>query len=135
MDSSKTLTCELCHQPAVCHMTIVRNGVTTRRHLCEGCFGQSAGPLVAEMQTARCRFCGGAPCGRGIDIFATESHAAPSYVCVPCQLEYSRFILPELESISSDLTPTQHLEGMARVCDKLEAHMTKWLAEKSKHWS
>src|SRR4051812_10901687 len=85
------MLCEKCHErEATCHSTSVIEGVANSTELCEECLVSSAAPVAREFfaaaKTARCRYCGGLPCGGGMDSSEISTGGQQiSFLCLRCR--------------------------------------------------
>ena len=126
--------CEVCHErPATHH--ICYGGTGKSSDLCEECFESSVPPDVrqslSEARDAHCQYCGGQPCAGGTDMFAFITGVQKSkYMCMPCTMEYHRFIQRQLSSDAPSLSQQEQLAVIRKLVDEADAYMKRWISER-----
>lgn len=120
------MLCEVCQErEAQVFGTRIVNGAVSHSRLCPQCFDASRNPQLldsfANIQSARCEYCGGWPCGGGQDfleqvIRGIQAQARIKYMCLPCSAEYHRFIGELLE----------REEPLDSLREQVETHMKNW---------
>jgi hypothetical protein len=126
--------CEVCHKRCATHF-VCYGGTGKSSHLCDECFQTSAPPDVvqsaAAVREAHCQYCGGQPCAGGTDIFALVTGVQKSkYMCMPCSMEYHRFIQHQLSPDASGLSQQEQLAAIQRLLAGADAHMKQWVSER-----
>ena len=134
MTTSKETVCEVCHERRAIHF--VSYGSTGKSsHLCDECFASSVPPEVrasaAAVREAHCQYCGGQPCAGGTDMFALITGVQKSkYMCMPCSMEYHRYIRQQLSPDASGLSQQEQLAVIRKQLDEADAHMKEWVSER-----
>ena len=110
-------------------------GTGKSSHLCDECFESSAPPEVrdsaAAVRDAHCQYCGDQPCAGGTDMFALITGVQKSkYMCMPCSMEYHRFIQQQLSPDAPGLSQQEQLTAIRRLLDEADAHMKQWVSER-----
>lgn len=134
MSTSGQILCEVCHERGATHH-ICYAGTGKSSNLCEECFQASAPPDVlhcaAAVRDAHCRYCGGQPCAGGTDMFALITGVQKSkYMCMPCSMEYHRFLQQQLSPDASNLAQQAQLDVIRKLLDEADAHMKQWVLER-----
>ena len=52
------------------------------------------------------------------------------YMCMPCSMEYHRFIQQQLSPDASGLSQQEQLTAIRRLLDEADAHMKQWVSER-----
>jgi hypothetical protein len=125
--------CEACgKRPATHHICYAGTGKSS--DLCGECFEASAPPEVREsaaaVRDAHCQYCGGQPCAGGTDMFSLITGAQRSkYMCMPCSMEYHRFLQQQFSPDASGLSQQEQLAVIRTLVDQADAHMRQWVSE------
>ena len=86
---------------------------------------------VAAARDAHCQYCGGQPCGGGIDNFALITGVQKSqYMCAPCWTEYYRFFQQQLSPDTSVGSPQEQVAAIQKQLGEADAHMRQWALER-----
>lgn len=130
------MLCERCRErEANCHSTTVIDGVASDTVLCDECFALSAetaaSQLFAGLKTARCRYCGGVPCGGGMDSFEMSTGGQQlSFMCLRCMNEFGRYWQQQMEQVPQDLPQQEQMEVIRALLDEADLHMRQWVSER-----
>lgn len=123
--------CDSCGvRPAV---NFISNGSTGEpSDLCDQCVAveaPAAAALTKEARSAKCEYCGGWPCGGGLDFLARlkGETAKIRWKCMSCMLEFNAFCSDEFERISKGLTDVEQLAEMKKVSAAVDAHMREFV--------
>ncbi|HTY88715.1 MAG TPA: hypothetical protein VMB80_14705 [Candidatus Acidoferrum sp.] len=128
------MLCDSCHKrEATRHVTVIVGDMMQKRDFCAECF-EADSPSVAagavDQSGARCEYCGGQPCAGAADFLALGTVIPQmKFMCVPCSLEYQRYLQQELEAGPGDLTQQQQLDAIRKLRERANAHMRQWAAE------
>ena len=134
MSKPDQILCEVCHErPATHH--ICYGGTGKSSDFCGECFQASAPPdIIQSAQAARdahCQYCGGQPCAGGTDMFALMTGVQKSkYMCMPCSMEYHRFIQRQLSPDASGLSQQEQLALLRKLDRDADEHMKRWVSER-----
>jgi protein-arginine kinase activator protein McsA len=129
------MLCEKCHErEATCHSTTVSDGVASSAAMCKECFAsaaESAAPVFfAAAKTARCRYCGGQPCG-GVDFSQMLTGGQQmSFMCLQCMNEFGRYCQQQLAHLPQDLPEQEQMAVFRALLVEAERHMTMWNSER-----
>ena len=52
------------------------------------------------------------------------------YMCMPCSMEYHRFLQQQLSPDASNLAQQEQLDVIRKLLDEAEAHMKQWVASR-----
>ena len=129
------MLCERCHErEAACHYSTIVDGVTQGSDLCNECFDASASPgdqeLTEAAHAAHCQYCGGQPCAGGTDFMSLVMGIQQmKFMCMPCSMEYNRYIQQELQQISENLPQQEQLALLGKLREQADKHMKQWISE------
>jgi hypothetical protein len=134
MDKCEHTVCEVCIERRATHH-ICYGGTGKSSDLCDECFQASAPPDIlqsaATVRDAHCQYCGGQPCLGGTDMFALITGVQKlKYMCMPCSMEYHRFLQQQLSPDSSDLSQHEQSAVIRKLLDPVDAHMKQWVSER-----
>jgi protein-arginine kinase activator protein McsA len=139
--------CDKCRQrEARIFLTKIVDGVSESSRLCNECSDAAgmaeipgeAGKLVAELQAARCGYCGAQPC-TGDNKFMSNllGPRQHRFMCMPCQMEFFRFIQTGMQALQEQQNstesaakspPEKQLAALRAVLDKADEHMKQWVS-------
>jgi protein-arginine kinase activator protein McsA len=126
--------CEVCHERRATHF-VCYGGTGKSSHLCDECFESSTPPEVrqsaAAVRDAHCQYCGGQPCAGGTDFLALATGVLQDrYMCMPCAMEYQRFVQQQLSPDDSGISQQEQLAVIQKLLDEADAHMKQWVSER-----
>jgi protein-arginine kinase activator protein McsA len=125
--------CEKCHErKATVHSNNILNGNVQTIDLCNECF-EASSPGAKEFSTkardARCEYCGGQPCAGCSDIMAfVMGIEQMKFMCMPCSMEYNRYIQQELQQDSTKLPRQEQLTVLGKLREQADKHMKQWIS-------
>ena len=140
------MLCEKCNKRvATIHITELISGAgggSKKTDLCSECSESLGAPdaareMAAVWKNARCRYCGGLPCGGGVDPIARLSGISKMrWMCGPCAEEYHRFLRHRWPgfgeiTITDEQIAKIHTADISVVLGEAEEHMKKWVAEQN----
>jgi hypothetical protein len=134
MTMPEQTVCEVCHERRATHF-VCYGGTRKSSHLCDECFGTSVPPEVRQFATAtreaHCQYCGGQPCAGGIDFLALMTGVQQmKYMCMPCSMEYNRYIQQQLQQEDSGLSQQEQLAALRTLNIAADKHMKQWVSER-----
>ena len=135
MDKCEQTVCEVCGERLATRL-ICYGGTGKSSRLCDECFKLSAPPEIREsasaVRDAHCQYCGGQPCAGGTDMSALITSVQKSkYMCMPCSMEYHRFLQQQLSPDGSGLSSQKEQPGVIqKLLDEADAHMKQWISER-----
>ena len=134
MSDSKSELCDKCGtRPASIHLC--ESGTGESRNLCEDCLAQEDPLAIAwmsEAKNAKCEYCGGWPCGRGMDTFGQITGAtAAGWMCFPCSMEHHSYTLAAINKIPKGLAGDEQMEILKRIAEETKSHMQQFVAMRS----
>lgn len=130
-DAPDRETCSRCgERPAINYVSYGATGKSL--DLCDDCMvaeDSFLASLASEAKNARCEYCGGSPCGGGLDSFAQQpgQPMRNKWMCMTCSSEYYDFILRKLAEISEGLSSAEQIAEMQLVSRSAEIHMRKFV--------
>jgi protein-arginine kinase activator protein McsA len=129
------MLCEKCQKrEATCHVMTEVEGGSTTSDLCNECFEATpskARDLAAEMEAARCQYCGDKVFTAASESFMwTPGVEQTKYMCRPCTLEHQQFTQQELQKMSPGGSQQEQLAAIRALNEKTDQHMREWVAKK-----
>ena len=129
------MLCAKCQQnEATCHITTIVGDTSTSTDLCSDCHeadSPEAREFTAAQRDARCEYCGGQPAGGGTDIFAMITGVQKlKFMCMPCSLEYNRYLQQQLQEDASGLSQHEQLAVLRALNEEADKYMRQWVSEK-----
>jgi hypothetical protein len=102
----------------------------TSRDLCVECHEASSpgGRELSESQ--RCECCGGQPCAGGTDFLALVTGVQKlKFMCMPCSMEYNRYVQEQLEQADLSLSPEEQLNSLCTISREADEYMKRWVSQ------
>jgi protein-arginine kinase activator protein McsA len=129
------MLCEKCNErDATVHSINIVKGVSKKVDLCDECFEASSPEgkeFASTMHDANCEYCGGQPCAGGTDVLALGVGIQQmKFMCMPCSMEYNRYIQQELQQISENLPQQEQLALLGKLREQADKHMKQWISDK-----